>query len=163
MKSYDFEACAYDGDIYCNECLPDGIDTDHPEVMPVFADSEHDSYPVCGHCGAVHDYVCLTTYGQRQQVASGCFCGLRGYEIEMTIEQALGASHAGQCDSDVAALSRVPEIAAQLDSFTPDEIREALKEYGAWTDEELQDDEQNRQRALWSAACDIRENNRELA
>ena len=64
MKSYDFEACAYDGAIYCTSCLPDGIDEDHEDVSPVFADSEHDSYPVCDACGCVHDYVSLTSYGQ---------------------------------------------------------------------------------------------------
>lgn len=97
-------------------------------------------------------------YGQRQQKAHGCFCGLRGLEIEMTIEQALGASHQGECDADVEALLRVPEIAAQFDAMSADEIRAALKEYGAWDESELQDDHQNRLRALWSAACDIREN-----
>lgn len=158
MKSYDYEACAYNGAVYCNQCLPEGVDIESDDVSPIFAESEWDSYPVCDHCGGVHDYVGLTTYGQRQQKVAGCFCGTRGLEIEMTVEQALDASHRGQCDDDVAALLRHPEIAAQFDAMSPDEIRAALKEYGAWDDEQLADDHENRLRALWSAACDIREN-----
>jgi hypothetical protein len=30
-----------------------------------------------------------------------------------------------------------------------------LHEYGSWSDEELQDHEQNKIRALWLACCDI--------
>lgn len=90
----------------------------------------------------------------------GCFCGTRGLEIAMTLKQALDCSHQGACDEDVAYLVRQPAIAAQLDKIGAGKIRAALKEYGAWDDEELNDGEQNRHRALWSAACDIRENNR---
>lgn len=64
MKSFDFYACAYDGAVYCNECLPDGITTEHEDVSPVFASSEWDSYPCCDKCHCEHDYVSLTTYGQ---------------------------------------------------------------------------------------------------
>jgi hypothetical protein len=80
----------------------------------------------------------------------------------MTLEQAQSASHQGQCDEDVAALLRVPEIAAQFDAMDPDTIRAGLSEYGAWDTLELADDEQNRHRALWSAACDIAENWQEM-
>lgn len=88
----------------------------------------------------------------------GCFCGTRGLEIAMTLEQALSASHQGQCADDVRHLSKEAAICDQLDAFCPDAIRAALAEYGAWDAEELADNDQNRQRALWSAACDIREN-----
>ena len=64
MKAYDFDACVFDGEIYCNACLPDGVDTDSEDVRPVFADSEWDYYPTCCECGAVHDYVSLTAEGQ---------------------------------------------------------------------------------------------------
>lgn len=64
MKSYDFDAVAYDGEIYCIACLPEGVNSDHPEVSPIFADSEWDHYPVCGHCHGVHDYVSLTEDGR---------------------------------------------------------------------------------------------------
>lgn len=93
-----------------------------------------------------------------EKLRYGCFCGLRGLEIAMTLEQALSCSHSGRCDDDVDALLRDPAIAAQLDAFGPEAIRAAVREYGAWSAEELTDDDANRARALWSAACDIREN-----
>ncbi len=87
----------------------------------------------------------------------GCFDGLRGTGIEMTLDEALSASHQGQCDADVEALLNQPHIKAQFDALDADTIRQGLKEYGAWDADELADEEANRQRALWSAACDIRE------
>jgi len=63
VKAYDFDACVFDGEIYCNGCLPEGVDTDSEDVQPVFADSEWDYYPTCCECGAVHDYVSLTADG----------------------------------------------------------------------------------------------------
>lgn len=38
---------------------------------------------------------------------------------------------------------------------TPDSIREELKEYGAWDDEELADNDANWQRLVWVAAWNI--------
>ena len=55
MKSYDFDACVYDGEIYCNECLPDGATTE--DASPIFADSEWNHAPVCCNCGEVHEYM----------------------------------------------------------------------------------------------------------
>lgn len=95
---------------------------------------------------------------ETQEKISGCFDGLRGLEIEMTMEEAQGASHQGQCDDDVAWLTRRTHIAAQLDAIGADDIRAGLKESGAWDAVELADDYANRQRAVWLAACDIREN-----
>ena len=80
------------------------------------------------------------------------------FEIRMTAVQAASASHTGECDEDVAALAATPEMVRQLDSIGPDAIRRELWELGVWSDEELADDAQNRQRIVWCAACDIREN-----
>lgn len=63
MKSYDYDACTFDGAVYCNGCLPDGVTTESEDVSPIFADSERDGYPVCESCGAIHDYVNLTDEG----------------------------------------------------------------------------------------------------
>jgi hypothetical protein len=79
------------------------------------------------------------------------------FSIAMTAEQARDASHAGQCDDDVAALVARPEIAAQLDKIGPDDIRAELREYGAWEAAELADDDANRLRIVWIAAGNIRE------
>jgi hypothetical protein len=93
----------------------------------------------------------------------GCFDGVCGQEIAMTLEQAQSASHQGRCDEDVAALLRVPEIAAQFDTMDADRIRDGLAEYGAWDSEELSDDHENRLRALWLAAGDIADNREAMA
>lgn len=79
----------------------------------------------------------------------------RGLEIQMTMEQALSASHQGQCVQEVQELLKDPDILAQLDKIPVDSIREELKEYGAWDEEELKDDVKNRERIIWLAACDI--------
>jgi hypothetical protein len=39
MKTFDFEAFVYDGEVYCTECLPPGTDVEGEEVHPVFAGS----------------------------------------------------------------------------------------------------------------------------
>lgn len=80
-------------------------------------------------------------------------------ELQMTLAQARSASHQGQCDDDVLALSRVPTIARQLLKLSPDSVRRELSEYGAWSDDELSDHNENLQRILWIAACDINERN----
>lgn len=88
------------------------------------------------------------------------FACFNRFEIEMTLAQAKGASHQGQCDDDVAALVRVPAIRRQLDKIGPDKIAAELKEYGAWDADELGDDDANRERIVWIAAGDIVENSR---
>lgn len=71
MHCSDYEAVVYDGDIYCVGCLPEGVEVDGIDAngddicTPIFACSEWDSYPVCDHCGEVHDYVTLLNYDKR--------------------------------------------------------------------------------------------------
>lgn len=77
------------------------------------------------------------------------------FSITLTKDQARSASHQGQCDCDVAELSRVPAIARQLAKITPEALRAELKEYGAWDAAELADHDQNLQRILWLAAGNI--------
>lgn len=36
-------------------------------------------------------------------------------------------------------------------------VKQELKEYGAWNESELQDDERNWERILWITACNIKE------
>ena len=57
MNCFDYDAMALDGEVYCVGCLPDGVTEE--EADPIFADSEWQSYPVCGACGTVHEYVTL--------------------------------------------------------------------------------------------------------
>lgn len=76
-------------------------------------------------------------------------------ELQMTMEQARSASHQGQCDADVKALSQVPNIARQLAKIDPVVLAAELRAYGAWDTKELANHEQNLQRLLWIAAGDI--------
>jgi hypothetical protein len=65
MKSFDFEAVVFDGDVFCTGCLHAvGVDAEDEDVQPIFADSEWDYYPVCNQCGYEHDYVSLTNEGR---------------------------------------------------------------------------------------------------
>lgn len=80
-------------------------------------------------------------------------------ELQMTMAQAQTCFHPGQCDADVAALREVPKIKRQLDKLDAKLVAECLKEYGAWDDEELSNHDQNLNRLLWVAACDIAEGN----
>ena len=80
-------------------------------------------------------------------------------ELQMTLEQARSASHQGQCDNDVRDLSKVPAIARQLAKIDPAILRDELREYGAWGENELADHDQNLQRLLWLAAGDIVDGN----
>lgn len=76
-------------------------------------------------------------------------------EIQMSLAEAQSASHQGQCDDDVKALSELPHIDAQLAEINPVILVDVLREYGAWDAEQLADHEQNLQRLLWSLAGDI--------
>lgn len=80
--------------------------------------------------------------------------------LQMTLQEARGASHQGRCDDDVADLVRQPKIRRQLDKIGPDKIRAELREYGAWDADELADDSANRARIVWIAAGNIADENR---
>jgi hypothetical protein len=78
-------------------------------------------------------------------------------ELKITKAQAESCSHPGSCDNDVAHLRTVPAIRRQLDKLSPELVAECLSEYGAWDDDELSDHEQNLDRLLWIACCDLAE------
>lgn len=85
-----------------------------------------------------------------------------GTTIDMTLRQAVSASHAGDCGADVAELLTAPEIARQLDAIDDETMRRELGEYGAWDVDELADREANKARLIWLAAGDIVKEVREL-
>jgi len=74
MHCFDFEAVVVfdengNGEIYCNECVPDRTDIENGEnVHPIFCDSELDCYPTCSVCGKIHDYVSLTPQGYQHEM-----------------------------------------------------------------------------------------------
>jgi len=77
------------------------------------------------------------------------------FEIKLTRAQAATGYHSGACDEDIADLLKEPAIARQFRRIDPAAIRAELREYGAWSDEELGDETQNRARILWIAAGNI--------
>jgi len=79
------------------------------------------------------------------------------FSLSMTLEQALSASHPGDCTAEVAVLAQAPEISAQLSDIPAAYLRTELAEYGAWDENELADHAANQQRILWIAAGNIRE------
>jgi hypothetical protein len=68
MKAYDFDAVVYDGEVYCVECLPVGVDEESDEVSPIFADDEWDDAPVCCMCGGEHDYMSIINKDNEEDV-----------------------------------------------------------------------------------------------
>lgn len=78
------------------------------------------------------------------------------FEITMTMSEACGVSLPGQDATPmVEELIILPSIGGQLDKIGVDKIREELREYGVWNDEELADDAENRLRILWIAGGSI--------
>jgi len=59
MNSCEYSAVAYEHEIYCIDCLPDGIENPNRVIDPIFANTEWDVYPICCICGREHDYVVL--------------------------------------------------------------------------------------------------------
>lgn len=76
-------------------------------------------------------------------------------ELELSLEDANSGYHQGACDEDIYYLKRFPHIATQLDQIKPELLRDELREYGAWDDEQLADHEDNLERLLWLACGDI--------
>jgi hypothetical protein len=79
------------------------------------------------------------------------------FEIKLTKEQALTGSHPGPCDLDIRDLLQLPAIKRQLNKIPVDAIRNEIKEYGAWNENELSNYEDNKARILWIACGNIRE------
>jgi len=78
-----------------------------------------------------------------------------GFDLDLPAECVLDCTVPGQdADEPVAywsgRIQRPPEA-------TPEAVREHLAGYGAWDDEELQDDAANWHRIVWIAAGNIRD------
>jgi hypothetical protein len=66
MKAWDYDFVTYDGEIYCIDHSPAGLN--HDGVNPIFASSEWDYYPSCDVCGKLCDYVGLTSDGEKYEI-----------------------------------------------------------------------------------------------
>ena len=78
-------------------------------------------------------------------------------EIEMTLNQAESCSHPGDCEHDVRMLMEHPLIKRQRRKIAPELIRQELREWGSWSEEELAYDDSNWMRILWIGANNITE------
>lgn len=99
------------------------------------------------------------TIGETKQLTQRetMYAQFNRFELRMSANQARSASHQGECYQDTNALLLDWRIAKQLDAIGPEAIRQELQEYGAWDADELANDDDNRRRIVWIAACDIRE------
>lgn len=75
--------------------------------------------------------------------------------ITLSMEEAETGYHSGDCSDDIERLKKQPHIRKQLDEINPESLRNELKEFGAWTEEELSDHEDNLSRILWDACAKI--------
>jgi hypothetical protein len=74
------------------------------------------------------------------------------FNLDLPDQCVLDCSRIGSCDDDVSLwATRVTRI------ISSEAIKAELQEYGAWEDDELNDDEQNWKRIIWIAAGDIKE------
>mgnify|MGYP006276363557 FL=1 len=78
-------------------------------------------------------------------------------ELQLSLDQAAQGYHRGACDADIAALMQDQTISSQLSKLDPEIVRDCLKEYGAWDQEELSNHNANLERLLWIACGDIQE------
>jgi len=76
-------------------------------------------------------------------------------ELKLTKNQASIGSHSGACDSDIKALMKEPSIKRQFKSIDPESIKKELRDQGAWTEEQLNNVEDNQERILWIACGNI--------
>jgi hypothetical protein len=81
-------------------------------------------------------------------------------ELDIDLEDAATGYHMGQCDDDIDALRQVPYIAKQLSELSADVVANVLREYGAWSAEDLANHDDNLSRLLWIACGDILDNSK---
>ena len=59
MSIWHYEAMTWDGDVYCVECLPEGVTIDDAQAIFVIDQWPNPGAP-CGYCDKIHDYMSLT-------------------------------------------------------------------------------------------------------
>lgn len=78
--------------------------------------------------------------------------GTMGTILDLPDDCVADLTASGDCEGAARYWVDVPEIAQQLDAIGHDAMVDALRQCGAWTDEELADREWTRLRAVWIAA-----------
>jgi hypothetical protein len=82
-----------------------------------------------------------------------------GNDLRLTRNDAELCSQSGDCTQYVDYVIKQQYVKKQLVNIQPDQLVKELKEYGAWSDEELQDHNENLKRWVWISASDIAERN----
>jgi len=77
--------------------------------------------------------------------------------IDLTRAEVRSIPRSGAADDAVAELVGKLHVSLQLDRIGAALVRDELREYGAWDEKELSDDQQNRHRIGWLATGNIRE------
>ena len=75
--------------------------------------------------------------------------------IELPLDIIESCYHTGDCSKDIKECIELPEIKAELSEIDPMQLINELKEYGAYTDEELSNHNDNLERIFWIAAGNI--------
>lgn len=65
----------------------------------------------------------------------------------------------GRADEAIESLVSDTKVKPYLNNIDKEALRNELKEYGAWTNEELQDHQENIKRYLWIKILDYKEGN----
>lgn len=81
-----------------------------------------------------------------------------GFSLELPEEAVMDCSHAGRCDDDVTRWHGYIDFS----HISVTQLKKELYEYGAWTDEELEDRRENEERLLWIAAGNLKEEQEEV-
>lgn len=82
--------------------------------------------------------------------------------IDIAEDLAAWTDHPGDCEKDLVRLMQVEEVKTELAKIDKGKLKQELKEYGAWTNEELSNHNDNLMRILWISCCNINEKNNAL-
>lgn len=78
--------------------------------------------------------------------------------LRLTRLDAMACGYSGDCTADVIRVMKKPYVKKQLALINPENLVKELKEYGAWSYEDLLNHSDNLERFVWLSACDITEN-----
>jgi hypothetical protein len=85
-------------------------------------------------------------------------CTNYGNDIRLTLKDAKLCSQSGDCGPYIDELLTKPYVKKQVATLNPLQLAKELKDYGAWSSEELKNHEENVRRWLWLSAGNITEN-----
>lgn len=77
--------------------------------------------------------------------------------IKIKISDAETLASRGESIGTVKRMREESFYENQLQEIKPENLRKVLREYGAWDDQELENHDENLNRILWIAGCDVAE------